>query len=286
MKQLLKWYVLSNVHIALCAVIFLIGGFYQFKNPVNYWIVSYIGLGTFIIYFLHRYIGGARNHYTNQERFLVSKLNPKILFPLIGICLMISIFLLLNISSFFYIPLSVLGLISAAYILPLFNNGKRLRDIGYIKILLIAIVWATVFVLPYWSSTTVLDTTHVILIWTEKCLFILALTLPFDIRDKDLDQKSKVSTIASLYTDKTLKRLIIILILLSSILVVISFMLRYYSIELMTLLILCYGVQYWTTKNVTKTTTELYYLGGLDSFILLHGLIYILSYILKNLLHI
>lgn len=90
--------------------------------------------------------------------------------------------------------LLVIGVISLLYDIPI--GHKRLRDVGAIKIFLIALVWGSVTVwLPavhvgYW-----LGDINVWLIWGQRVLFMLAITLPFDIRDILIDKALDLVTI-------------------------------------------------------------------------------------------
>jgi len=86
------------------------------------------------------------------------------------------------------------GLISILYTLPIFKNGRRLRDIHFIKIFLIAFVWAvTTAAIP---SYLVAESKHIILLsGLERFLFFIAITIPFDIRDFTIDRDVNVKTL-------------------------------------------------------------------------------------------
>lgn len=73
-----------------------------------------------------------------------------------------------------------LGLASLTYaFVPLMNGG--LRKVSWLKIPLIAVVWAT---------ATTHHPAHGIdpVLWAQRALFIAGLTLPFDIRDIEIDR--------------------------------------------------------------------------------------------------
>lgn len=86
------------------------------------------------------------------------------------------------------------GIISILYTLPIFGKSMRLRDFSYIKIFLIAIIWAyvTVFIPLYESG---FGSVFSGIFSLEIVLFFLAITIPFDIRDIAVDQSNKVNTI-------------------------------------------------------------------------------------------
>lgn len=96
------------------------------------------------------------------------------------------------------ISLLIPAIISLGYVLPILAKGRRFRDIHFIKIFLIAIVWAWVGV-----GLTALEIGYPFgaNIWwmiAERIFFIFAITIPFDIRDLQIDQHTEVKTIPSL----------------------------------------------------------------------------------------
>lgn len=83
---------------------------------------------------------------------------------------------------------------SLGYALPVWR-GRRLRDLPYSKNILLALVWAyiTIFLpcLPH----------HIALAATaERALWVFALVLPFDIRDRHLDHSIGTQTFANSFS--------------------------------------------------------------------------------------
>lgn len=96
-----------------------------------------------------------------------------------------------------FILLVVIGAISLLYDIPI--GHKRLRDIALLKIFLIALVWASVTVwLPAFHAGMTMYSTNVWMIWGQRLLFILAITLPFDVRDILIDKAYALVTIPRL----------------------------------------------------------------------------------------
>lgn len=90
--------------------------------------------------------------------------------------------------------LAVIGAVSLLYDVPI--RAHRLRDLGSIKIFLIGFVWASVTVwLPAFDVGYSFSEADVWLIWLQRLLFILAITLPFDIRDILIDKALDLTTI-------------------------------------------------------------------------------------------
>ncbi len=89
-----------------------------------------------------------------------------------------------------------LGIFAFAYFLPVlpFKEKKRLRDFGWLKIIVLAGVWTTATsVLPmlYWHKN-IADFPLEILI---RLVFIFTLCVIFDIRDIRKDMSSNISTL-------------------------------------------------------------------------------------------
>lgn len=141
---------------------------------------------------------------TDSERHHWCIKNEKLMKLTLGIGLissLVSIFFLNPIIWFLIIPL---GLTAVAYAMPVVRKNAskiRIREVGLWKIFLIALVWSGVTViLPSvqllgFKQLSSIDTWFIA---TERAVFILAITLPFDIRDLINDAKKGVRTIPSI----------------------------------------------------------------------------------------
>ena len=113
-------------------------------------------------------------------------------------------------ASLFLLHLAVLSIF---YNVPKEAEGINrfpLRSIPIIKIFLIAYVWASISsFLPSILSGSLVLNTHNTLIFLAHFLFIMAITLPFDIRDFNRDNKESLITIPQLIGVKTTKVLAI-----------------------------------------------------------------------------
>lgn len=105
-----------------------------------------------------------------------------------------------------FAPIAVLTLF---YSIPVSSNRKhllRLREIPYLKIFLIAFVWSTsTILLPVIQTNGTFSDTMVAALLTERFFFVLAITIPFDIRDLEADKQEGLKTIPMLMgKDKSL----------------------------------------------------------------------------------
>lgn len=190
----------SHIFIASCAVATVIlTSLYNPDISIAKLYYVFIGLGTLVIYNLHRLF--SLNKITNagiglQERF--NKLNRfkswYVLSSVLGVIL--SLYCFLNFSNRIQLLLIIPCLLAALYILPVFPGHKRLRDYNFLKIFLIGFCWAWLccYVPLEYSA---MSFTSKSLAGIEKFFFVVAITLPFDFRDLWIDEKQKVQTIVS-----------------------------------------------------------------------------------------
>lgn len=88
------------------------------------------------------------------------------------------------------LKLAPLALVSLLYALPALVGKKGLRELPYLKLLLIAFSWAYLTVpIPIWGSGKELDASGWFL-FAERAAFFIAITIPFDIRDLHRDDPS------------------------------------------------------------------------------------------------
>jgi 4-hydroxybenzoate polyprenyltransferase len=134
---------------------------------------------------------------------------------------------------FWLIPL---GLIAALYTIPVIGISgykKRLRDIAYIKIFLIAITvtWVTVY-LPIVNvgADFLIMNEELALLCGERFFFILCITIPFDIRDLHIDKKMGLKTIPTFLGVK--KALLLSLVFLALFVVILTY--HFISAELLS----------------------------------------------------
>jgi 4-hydroxybenzoate polyprenyltransferase len=108
---------------------------------------------------------------------------------------------LLGAYFFFRLPgraqvaLIVPGLLAFGYVAPVLGRGRRLRDVSYLKVFLVAAVWAWVTaalpaLLGYWLAAV-----PAALMLLERFFFLFAAALAFDIRDIPLDARSMARTL-------------------------------------------------------------------------------------------
>jgi|SRR5690606_3768594 len=173
-----KYFIKTNIWVSLCFAA-LLAFFQLILYQVNFYVLGIVFFGTLAIYNFSR-IGNLQNFI-----LLNSKYKTQILLTILGligtfICVILRGF---ELKTFLY--LFVLGFVSFCYSIPF--SGLGLRTIPFLKLFLIAFVWAG-------SSIGLLLVVHHSLIQYQLLFFsvfffVIGITIPFDIRDRNTDEK-------------------------------------------------------------------------------------------------
>lgn len=179
---------------------FTVQAYYLTGNTPNYdFLFLFNGLSTLFVYLLIRVAATKRiEEYKPDERwnfFFENLTFIKTLTVIAGAsCVVIYFFLEKQVQYALVLP----GIISIVYGIPfrVSKKRKRLRDVGIVKIFLISFVWAyTGSVLPILNAGDSIWTVECVLLFAAGFCFIFGITLPFDIKDMQIDAMHGVKTI-------------------------------------------------------------------------------------------
>ncbi len=210
--------------LAITMATYLTVGSYHFDW--NY--VAFLFFSTLFLYPLHRLAGLRLTlplEYSQAQKSV--KKTPQIARTSLVIGFIGTTFFAFQLSKEIFQFLIPLGVISITYSLPLIptqSGWKRLRDIPGIKIYAISIV------VTLTTSTIPLLLLHqfgisdLILLGFQRLLFILAITIPFDVRDIRIDQKWSLKTIPILFGKERALKLSIALLVIASLLTGIQYL--------------------------------------------------------------
>ena len=194
-------------------------------------------------------------------------------------------FLIISISSIlglfytaFLMPRTVLigagvtAISTIGYAYPVLFLKTTLRKVPGIKIFLIALSWTiTVTILPslYYkkpiNSTVLFET-------LKNALFVIAITIPFDIRDLSFDNK-RLKTIPQVLGVKGAKIVAIVLLL---VLILLEYILYGLPLHIDTIVVVCIGVLLIRFSGM-KRFTKYYYSFWVESLPILWGVIIVLK---------
>ncbi len=229
----------------------------------------FLFFATLFVYAIHRLVGFTNIEKTVQNRRfeVINQFRSHIvIYALIAATGAIYYFLELPFAVvvLLLVPIAIAGL----YILPVFN-GRRFRDLPYVKLFAIGIVWSWVTVsVSYFLMEGKFDQGLVILS-LEKMAFIIGITIPFDIRDIEVDGLYEIKTLPRVLGVQTSKYLALTSILLSVLLAVAAYFANVYSVQQLTGMSAFYALTAIAIAYVTPDRHDYYFSGLLDGSILL-----------------
>lgn len=204
LKCLFNFYISLSIHVALSVYALVRITEFNFNLFYNESVNYFIFYATITGYNFVKYAEVTKLHY----RSLTNNLKIVQFFSLI--CFILTIYygfqLPLN-TILMFIPF---GLLTYLYTSPFLS----LRNIPSIKIVIIAFVWAGVTVLIPIFNTNVSINFKVLLAFIQRFLFVVVLTLPFDIRDFRFDKK-QLQTIPQLIGIERTKKFGFILMIIA-----------------------------------------------------------------------
>lgn len=240
-----NFYINSSIHVALAVVSLSVLSFLEFNLVVDFKLLGFIFFGSITGYNFVKYAGIARLHHRSLARNLR----------------LIQVFSLFCFLGFLYFAFlqelkilftaAVFGVFTLLYAIPPGKNNQNLRNISGIKIFIIALVWAGVTVIfPLLSKV---EFNQLILEFLQKFCFVIALTIPFEIRDLKYD----AGTLKTLPQQVGVQKTKIAGYLLLAVILFLEFWKDFILVELITLLFIL-GVTGIFIKY-TKTNQVDYY---------------------------
>lgn len=177
-----------------------------------------------------------------------------------------------------FIPLALLTISYSILIFGNKNDRFCFRKIPFLKIFLISFVWsASTVLLPVIQSSENYSSFHTALMIAERFLFIFAIAIPFDIRDKEADRCAGLKTIPMLLNEKKA-------LTLSYLSLLVFFLISFFHYQLRNewFIIGAFGISALTAflliRQKTLKKLSWYYDGILDGTMLLQGLLVLVSY--------
>lgn len=193
-KHLFDFYLNSSIHVALSVFALSWLTLIEYQIPFDANVLFFIFFASIAGYNFVKFFGLAKFHHRSLSRWL------KIIQILSFICLMFMGFFAFQLQMETIMYLSVFALITCLYAIPFlpksfyFDKQQNLRNVSGLKVYVIALVWAGVTVLiPLINNNRLLDVT-VVWVFLQRFLLVLALMLPFEIRDMQFDSL-KLATI-------------------------------------------------------------------------------------------
>jgi hypothetical protein len=180
-KNIFKFYINASFHVALAVVCLTDITIQEFDVPRNHKLLLFIFLATITGYNFVKYAGIAKLHHLSLAKNL-RQIQILSFFAFAGL-----VYLTFYQSFSVLLISGILGLFTLLYALPLFGNNTNLRGLTGLKIFVIAFVWAGVTVLLPLADQIDLWKWDVVVVILQRFFLVLALILPFEIRDLQFD---------------------------------------------------------------------------------------------------
>lgn len=184
LKHLFNFYINASIHVALSVYALTRITEIYFDFPYNEHLDYFIFFGTITGYNFIKYAGVAKFYHMS----LTKSMRLIQIFSFICFCLLVYYAWQLPLKTLLYF--SPFGLLTVLYIVPFLGGfQKNLRGVSYLKIFIVAGVWSGVTsTIPLLVGEHEVDS-NLIFHFVQRTLFVLALILPFEIRDVQLDLK-------------------------------------------------------------------------------------------------
>ncbi|MCL6264891.1 hypothetical protein [Flagellimonas myxillae] len=182
-KTLFDFYLNASVHVAL-AVTSLTGASLLLLNILpNYSLLGFVFFSTIVCYNFIKYGVEA------EKYLIVSNTYHKYIQIFSFLCFGFALYFLLQLDKLLWWAITILGLISTLYAIPLLPKSGNLRSLGGMKIFIVALVWAGFSVILPALDAGMEFSWDIGILLTQRFLLVVALILPFEIRDLKWDSK-------------------------------------------------------------------------------------------------
>ncbi len=180
LKGIFAFYINSSIHVALAVVALFAITTLEYKLQVDHPVWAVVFLGALTGYNFVKYAKVAGLHH----RSLTNSLRVIQIFS--GVCLVLFVCIAFALPVDILLVMFGFGLATFFYAVP-FIRHKNLRNFAGIKIFVVAFVWAGITVIvPVVAADTAISV-EVLLTFLQRILIVVALLLPFEIRDVPYD---------------------------------------------------------------------------------------------------
>ncbi len=287
--KLVKVIIDSNIFISVAAVFLALETQIQLgMKPQWHPYLFIIFFATLCEYNVHRLITIFKNKQALRDRkhHWVEKY-PRLFYGLVVFSCIGCLIAVLLAKKEVLLALAPYAIITLFYSLPIFRSTNylfRLRDIPFIKIFLIALVWSSVTImLPIIQSGITFDTAHIAMLLVGRFIFVFSITLPFDVRDIAVDQQDGVRTIPQLIGAQNSIKIALALQVLFMLICVVNYR-QHNDVFILVPLMLsgvttCFFIQHKKLRQ-----QNYYHYGILDGTMLLQGLLVYAGYYMQHLI--
>lgn len=178
--------------------------------PINFHVVALLGVATLFLYNFSLLLSKPKDFKSSpflRVNWYFSHFRLMIFISALAFLAIIPLVLMLSLSSIILLfSISILALSYNSPVLKIGNQRFGLRNIPGAKLFIISFVWACscvwVPIMELKSQGFILSGIDTFLLVSKRFLFVMAITLPFDIRDVYQDRQFHLKTIPVLIGEK------------------------------------------------------------------------------------
>ncbi len=232
-------------------------------------LLGFIFFATLLLYALHRIIGLQKaGPFQSHGRYKVIAQFKRHISFYAAVSAVGAVICFLQLTRPLQLATILPALAALGYVLP-FWGGRRLRDLNYVKVFLIAIAWAWITVyLPAREFGMGWNIPMYAMV-LERAFFVFAITLPFDIRDLEIDRFNGVRTIPARWGLRAAKLLSLACLLAMLALAWLNFHIDVYNPGHFRALALSALITYALVAAAGRVQHDYYYTGVLDGMMVL-----------------
>ena len=194
-----KIIVFTNLFFSFAAGAQVLLSYLIFQIPYNFTVVLLEFSATLLLYNLSIWISKPKDYISSpyeRTRWIFG--NMHVFWTLNAIVSLLLFYTLTQIHFHTFLYLGFIGVLSLAYALPILKihgQWKNFRHVPYIKVFHIALISVGLVYIEHSNNLQAVEWTNLLYVLSCKFLFILLVTLPFDIRDMKQDSYYHLKTV-------------------------------------------------------------------------------------------
>ncbi len=182
--KIFNFYLNSSIHVSLAVVALQLVTYLTLDISLDKNLLLFTFFATITGYNFIKYSRLAKLHHLSLTESL------RVIQIFSFVCFLAMLYYMSKLNFDVLLACLLLGLVTALYALPVFSRKRTLRSIQGVKIYVIALVWAGVVVLlPVLQNRLSIGWDEIVMS-VQRFLFVIAITIPFDIRDLRYDDRS------------------------------------------------------------------------------------------------
>lgn len=278
-KKSIDFILFGNVFVALGAFFLVYSSVIQLQLAHHLHYAVLVFFATLFVYNLQRIFYKKQNAIPFQSvrrNWIAENQGAVKLLAFIGFLGVSVLFFYNDTKIIFY--LSPLLLLSLFYFLPFI----KLRKKAWLKLIVLSLVWTIVTsVVPILlNGEGVIEKNQVLHIATRFC-FMIAICIPFDIRDLQVDKSESISTLPILYGEKKTRAIAIVFMLLYIFLIFLEFFSGMFEIKIFVALLISAIINTVLVFMTNSKRNEYFYTAALDGTMVVQGGLLILANLWK-----